>query len=95
MIRAMAIRTYGDPEWSAPMAKAIEPRKPSEAVRRVAMHQHTPEEWAAMTVAARDSYSKLHRPRGRLYGAILGAWALMWLRIFGWYAYLSAWNREA
>lgn len=34
------------------------------------------------------------RPHGRLYGAILGAWALLWLGIFAEYAKLSAWNRE-
>ena len=31
---------------------------------------------------------------GRLYGAILGAWGLLWDSIYGWYDWLAAWNRE-
>ena len=34
------------------------------------------------------------KPVGRVEGAILGAWALLWLGIDGAYRYLSAWNRE-
>lgn len=37
----------------------------SEAVRRVAMHQHTPEEWATMTARARYEYGQ-RRPPSRL-----------------------------
>lgn len=32
-------------------------------------------------------------PVGRARGAILGAWACLWLGILGWYEYLSTWNR--
>jgi hypothetical protein len=31
---------------------------------------------------------------GRLYEAVLGGWALLWLTVRGWYEYFSAWNRE-
>ena len=31
---------------------------------------------------------------GRLYGAVLGAWGLLWDSIYGWYEWLAAWNRE-
>lgn len=31
---------------------------------------------------------------GRLYDAILGVWALLWLSISEWYEYFRAWNRE-
>ena len=30
---------------------------------------------------------------GRLYGAVLGAWGLLWDCIYGWYDYFAAWNR--
>lgn len=30
---------------------------------------------------------------GRLYGAILGLWACLWMGIVGWYEYFRAWNR--
>ncbi len=53
-----AIRIGGDPEISGALKNGIEkgtpaqeqaPKKGSDAVRRVAMMQHTPEEWAQMT----------------------------------------------
>ena len=34
------------------------------------------------------------KEHGRLYGAILGAWGLLWDTIYGWYDWLAAWNRE-
>lgn len=34
------------------------------------------------------------KPVGRVEGAILGVWALLWLGIDGAYRYLSAWNRS-
>lgn len=34
------------------------------------------------------------KPVGRLRGAILGGWALLWLEVLGWYQFFSAWNRE-
>jgi hypothetical protein len=40
------------------------PRGNSEACRRVAMWQHTPEEWKAMTKDARRRYRRNRRPQG-------------------------------
>lgn len=31
---------------------------------------------------------------GRLYEAILGVWALLWLTVHEWFEYFQAWNRE-
>lgn len=33
------------------------------------------------------------KPVGRLYGAILGAWALLWYEVAQWAKYFKAWNR--
>lgn len=33
------------------------------------------------------------KPVGRLYGAILGAWALLWVSLLGWVEYFREWNR--
>ena len=54
----------------------------------------TPSEYALMVAKARGDYGYT-REHGRLYGAILGVWALLWDCIYGWYDYLSAWNRES
>lgn len=34
-------------------------------------------------------------PVGKVHGAILGAWALVWLTALGWIEYFQRWNREA
>lgn len=34
------------------------------------------------------------KPVGRLYGAILGAWALLWWEVAQWVEYFKAWNRS-
>ena len=34
-------------------------------------------------------------PVGRLHGAILGVWALLWLSVVEWIRYFERWNREA
>lgn len=59
----MAIRTAGDPEISGALAAGIQAgtraenrQHGNEAVRRVAMMRHTPEEWAQMTEDARVFY---------------------------------------
>ena len=33
------------------------------------------------------------RPVGRVRGAILGAWGLLWDIIYGWYDFFAEWNR--
>lgn len=47
--------------------------------------------WESVAGALAVKYST--RRHGRLYGAILGVWALIWLSITEWADYLSAWNR--
>lgn len=80
-----AIRTGGDPEIAGALARGIQMGSPrqealrkqsSEAVRRVAMMQHTPEEWAEMLEDAQYAYRV--RPVGRALGMVLGVWALVW-----------------
>lgn len=48
----------------------------SDAVRRVAMMQHTPEEWAAMTTKARYDYGQT-RPAPRWVQRLLVVWAML------------------
>ena len=83
-----AIKTGGDPEISAALAAGIDQatasslhRQSSEAVRRVAMMRHTPEEWAEMLEDAQYEYRV--RPVGRALGAVLGVWALVWSVLIG------------
>jgi len=78
-----AIRTGGDAEIATALAEGIargtrrEIRQHgSEAVRRVAMAQHTPEEWAAMTVQARYDYGQDPVPC-RLVRLLLAGYALI------------------
>lgn len=79
-----AIRTTGDAEIAGALANGIEQgtlasvrRRGDEAIRRVAMARHTPEEWAQMIEDARVIYG------GRRYApgwarALLVGWALVW-----------------
>ena len=72
MIRyGYAIRLGGDPEISGALARGIQSgtrtelqRASSEAVRRVAMYQHSPEEWEEMIEEARVLYGgRRYTPR--------------------------------
>ena len=99
MNRAIVIKTYGDRQIGGAIADGVKrgsKREASdgtrEAVRRVAMHQHTPEEWAVMTAKARYDYGQ-DPPQNPLCGAVMGLWALVWLEIAGWIDYLQRWNR--
>ena len=80
-----AIRTGGDPEISGALAAGIEQASRDEvssyvtdAVRRVAMMQHTPEEWEAMIVKARYEYGQ-DPPTPRWMERLLVTWALAWM----------------
>ena len=86
-----AIRTGGDPEIAGALAAGIESGSPrrdafaeqaSEAVRRVAMMRHTPEEWDAMTIQARYDYGQ-DMPLPAWAGALLGLYGLMCLGVSG------------
>ena len=48
--------------------------------------------WESVASALAMKYSTRHH--GRLYGAILGVWALLWTVVFEWARYLQAWNRS-
>ena len=82
-----AIRTGGDPEIADALAGGIKAgtRQPhhSDAVRRVAMMRHTPEEWEAMTVKARYDYGQ-EEPTPRwadrlVVGSALSCLGVSWL----------------
>ena len=83
-----AIRTGGDPEIAGALAQGIAQatreslrQQSSDAVRRVAMMQHTPEEWAEMIEEAQYEYRI--KPVGRAPGILLGTWALVWSVLLG------------
>ena len=75
-----AIRTGGDTEIADALAGGIKDgsRQPhhSDAVRRVAMMRHTPEEWEAMIVQARYDYGQ-DPPTPRWAEALLVGYALI------------------
>lgn len=64
------VRLGGDAEISEALARGAQgalqplPGSSSEAVRRVAMMRHTPEEWLTMTREARRKYRRNRRPTG-------------------------------
>lgn len=93
-----AIKVGGDGEIAAALASGISAasvRKPSEAARRVAMRQHSPEEWESMIAKARLDYRRVGRRRSAAYHAVMGVIGLACLGINEAYARLSAWNRSA
>ena len=107
MTRAIVIKTYGDPAWSGPMAdtvaRVIEMDAESIAAVRAECDRlralndiHRYADGIRLDAACRALATKYPPERhGRLYGAILGAWGLLWTVIYEVYDYLSAWNREA
>lgn len=78
------IRIGGDPEIGAALRDGMmkgtpereAPARGSDAVRRVAMMQHTPEEWAAMTTKARYDYGQT-RQAPRWAQRLLVAYAML------------------
>ena len=83
-----AIKTGGDPEIAGALEAGIRAgtreelqRTGSDAVRRVAMMQHTPEEWAEMIEDAQYEYRV--KPANRTLAILLGMWALVWSVLIG------------
>lgn len=72
--------------------KALGPRA-KEGLRRVAMYQHSPEEWAEMIEDARVVYGGQRATPKALQWLVIG-YAVMCTTIERCYRYLSAWNRE-
>lgn len=92
--RAVVIK-LGDPDIADAITSGMtSPRGTSEAVRRVAMMRHTPQEWATMVARAQYDYGQ-DKPVKPLTGAILGVIGAIVLAVDGWYRYFSAWNRRA
>jgi hypothetical protein len=85
-----AIRIGGDPEISGALKSGMERGRQTkaptlapgtgEAVRRVAMHQHTPEEWGVMIAKAQYDYGQ-DEPAPRWVERLLVAWAMVCYRI--------------
>lgn len=73
------IKLGGDREIAEALARGagdtlrLLPAGPSsDAVRRVAMMQHTPEEWARMTRKARKKYGRNRAPEGAVRALLAG-----------------------
>lgn len=95
-----AIRMGGDAEISGALAAGIDAgmrsevrQAASEAVRRVAMYQHSPEEWAEMIEDARVVYGGQRATPKALQWLVVG-YAVICTTIERCYRYMSAWNRE-
>ena len=99
MTRALVI--YGDPAIGGALAQGMTTRELALAraeLRRMQARDGVrrygdTRRWEDVRGELADKYTT--RPVGRVRGAILGAWALTWLWVLGWYKYLSAWNRGA
>ena len=83
-----AIKTGGDPEIAGALEAGIRAgtreeirQAGSDAVRRVAMMRHTPEEWAEMIEDAQYEYRV--KPASRTLAILLGMWALVWSVLIG------------
>ena len=80
------VRLGGDAEVSEALDRGVRgamlpvPRENNEACRRVAMWQHTPQEWREMTLDARRRYRRNRRPQG-IGKALLIGYALVCLGV--------------
>lgn len=91
----------GDPSWGAAIADGVN------AVQLRAVQAELNKLQAVEGVRAEADKKRWERTRrrlarkysvkpvGRARGAILGLWGLLWTGIFGAFAYLQEWNREA
>ena len=75
------IRIGGDPEISGALEAGLRAATPQrrageDAIRRVAMMRHTPEEWQAMIAKAQYDYGQ-DRPAPRWARGLLGVWGLV------------------
>lgn len=90
----------GDPSWGAAIAdgvNAVQLRAVQAELNKLQAVEGVRAEadkkrWERTQRKLARKYST--KPVGRARGAILGVWGLLWTVIFGWYAKLSAWNRE-
>lgn len=90
----------GDPSWGAAIAdgvNAVQLRAVQAELNKLQAVEGVRAEadkkrWERTRRKLARKYST--KPVGRARGAILGVWGLLWTVIFGWYAKLSAWNRE-
>ena len=90
MNRALVIKV-GNPEIADAIAdgmKRADRPNTAESVRRLAMRQHSPEEWETMIVQAQYDYGQ-DAPVGRMRRCVLGAWALVWLALVSFSAYVT------
>lgn len=101
MNRAIVIKTYGDKQMLAPVVDTLAARelqtvqnecKRLNALNGVSAYGDSVR-WQSVAGAMAVKYST--RRHGRLYGAILGLWGLLWLVVGEWVDYFQRWNREA
>ena len=111
MSRGVVIKLYGDQHIAGAIAdgmtkaldaerievvkREIRDQRVQRSLLRVAVgNSKTAQDYACMTAKARGDYE--YTPEhGRLYGAILGLWGLLWVVVHEAYTYLSEINREA
>lgn len=110
MQRGVVIKMYGDEQIAGAIAdgmtkaldaecievvkREIQEQRVQRSLLRVAVNNtKTAQDYACMTAKARGDY-EYTRSHGRMYGAILGLWGLLWVVVYGIYDYLSAWNRR-
>ena len=111
MTKGVVIKLYGDQQIAGAIAdgmtraldaqsievvkREIHEQRVQRSLLRVAVgNTRTAQDYACMVAKARGDY-EYTREHGRLYGAVLGVWALFWWAVHEAYDYFSAWNREA
>ena len=80
-------------EALGPRVKEALGTRAKEGLRRVAMYQHSPEEWAEMIEDARVVYGGQRATPKALQWLVVG-YAVICTTIERCYRYMSAWNRE-
>jgi hypothetical protein len=107
MNRAVVIKTVGDPQIAGAildgMTQRVIPLDDGELAAVKAEYARLRAKDAVRAYGDEKRFESVSKAlavkystptHGRLYGAILGVWALLWLSVREWYEYFSAWNRE-
>lgn len=107
MTRAVVIKTVGDPQIAGAildgMSKKVIPLDDGELAAVKAEYARLQAKDAVRSYADEKRFESVSKAlavkystptHGRLYEAVLGVWALLWLSISEWCEYFRAWNRE-
>ena len=106
MNRAIVVKTYGDEQIAGAIVDGMSRAPALNAAELETVRAENVRLKALTGVRSYGDSARLEtackalavkystKPVGRLYGAVLGLWALLWWEVVQWVEYFKAWNRS-